>query len=88
MDDNAVSRAMKEMDDGYLAQDYYRRAKNMVELENGKEETFTYDNYSWTEHMSRKWGQWLKSPKSILDQLAKRGFKIEELSSDSEADDE
>jgi nitroreductase len=74
--DDEVSRAMKEMDDGYLAQDYYRKAKYMVELEEKKEETFTYDNYSWTEHMGRKWGQWLKSPQPLLEQMSKCGFRI------------
>ena len=35
-----------------------------------------YDNYSWTEHISRKWGQWYASPDELLEQLRLRGFKL------------
>jgi len=74
--DEEIEAAMKQMDDGYLAQEYYRKGKIKIPLEPGREETFTYDDYSWTEHISRKWGQWYESPKEILDQLAMRGFTI------------
>jgi nitroreductase len=69
-----IDQAMQQMDEGYLAQDYYRKGKIKIRLEPGREETFTYDNYSWTEHISRKWGQWYASPAELLRQLAKRGF--------------
>ena len=36
-----------------------------------------YENYSWNEHISRKWGQWLKDPKELLGQLEKCGFRVE-----------
>lgn len=78
MSDEMVKEAMKVMDEGYLAQGYYVRQKAKIRLENGKEETFSYDNYSWTEHISRKWGQWLTDPKELLDQLEKCGFKVGE----------
>jgi nitroreductase len=78
LSDEMVAQAMKEMDEGYLAQDYYRKEKAIIPLEGEREETFTFDNYSWTEHISRKWGQWYASPKELLEQLAKRGFKIGE----------
>jgi len=71
-----VEGAMQVMDEGYLAQDYYRRLKAQIKLEVERDETFTYDNYSWTEHMSRKWGQWLTDPKELLEQLEKCGFVI------------
>jgi nitroreductase len=71
-----VSRAMDQMDEGYLAQDYYRRANAKIPLEGDREETFTYDNYSWTEHISRKTGQWLESPEDLLRQMAKCGFHM------------
>jgi nitroreductase len=71
-----VDRAMQQMDDGYLAQDYYRKGKSKIRLETSREETFTYDNYSWSEHISRKWGQWYASPQELLTQLAQRGFEI------------
>ena len=76
LDQDAVSKAMREMDDGYLAQDYYRNLNAKIPLEESRQETFTYDNYSWTEHICRKWGQWYPDPKQLLKQLAKRGFYI------------
>jgi nitroreductase len=74
--DEMVTQAMQVMDDGYLAQDYYRRQKALIPLEGEREETFTLDDYSWTEHISRKWGQWYASPDELLEQMAKCGFKI------------
>lgn len=74
--DEQVKEAMKVMDEGYLAQDYYRKLKARIRLEKGREETFTYENYSWTEHISRKWGQWYESPAELLEQLEKRGFNL------------
>jgi len=76
--DEQVAEAMQVMDDGYLEQGYYRKQKAKIRLETERPETFTYDNYSWTEHISRKWGQWYHSPKELLEQLHKRGFLIGE----------
>jgi len=76
--DEQVAEAMKVMDEGYLAQGYYRKQKAKIKLETEREETYTYDNYSWTEHISRKWGQWIHSPKELLEQLQKRGFSFQE----------
>ena len=75
--DEMIEKAMNAMDEGYLAQDYYRRQKAKIKLETGRKETFTYDTYSWTEHISRKWGQWLADPGELLDQLEKCGFRIQ-----------
>jgi hypothetical protein len=36
----------------------------------------TYDDYSWTEHISRKTGQWEPSPDRLLEQFAACGFII------------
>jgi hypothetical protein len=77
LDDGTVSRAMSAMDEGYLAQDYYRAQKAKISLEKGpRKETYTYDSYSWTEHISRKWGQWHLDPAELMEQLEKRGFFI------------
>jgi nitroreductase len=76
MTDDEVHEAMKQMDEGYLAQEYYRKLKVKIRLEGEREETFTFDNYSWTEHISRKWGQWYESPAELLTQLNERGFKV------------
>ena len=76
--DEMVTRAMQSMDEGYLSQGYYLKQKAKIEIEvEGKDETFTYQDYSWTEHISRKWGQWLADPADLLEQLAACGFGIE-----------
>ncbi len=74
--DDMVDRAMKVMDEGYLAQDYYRTLRAKIKLEVDKRETFTYANYSWTEHISRKWGQWMNDLDEMLEQLDACGFGI------------
>ena len=74
--DEQAERAKAEMDEGYLAQDYYRQRRAMIKLEGDREETFTYDTYSWTEHISRKTGQWGQSADELLTQFAKCGFHI------------
>jgi FMN reductase (NADPH) len=75
-DESLLVNAMQVMDLGYLAQDYYRRAKYIIPLEEGRPETCTFDNYSWTEHISRKIGQWQKSSKSIRAAFRKCGFNF------------
>lgn len=74
-----IDEAMDEMDDGYLAQDYYRKADYIIPLEGDREELFTFDDYSWTEHISRKWGQWFSSPENLLNQLSACGFQLAEI---------
>jgi len=71
-----VSAAASAMDEGYLAQGYYRRAGLMLPLEPGRAETFDLTTYSWTEHISRKLGQWTPDPQELLGQLEKRGFRL------------
>ncbi|MDP8268340.1 MAG: nitroreductase family protein [Candidatus Tenebribacter davisii] len=72
--DEQIEKAMKKMDEGYLAQDYYKNGKLMIKLENEREETFNEKTYSWTEHISRKWGQWLDDPAEMEEILTKYGF--------------
>jgi nitroreductase len=74
--DAMIDNAMRVMDEGYLAQGYYKKQRAKIKLEAGREETFTYDSYSWTEHISRKWGQWLSDPEGLLDQMEKCGFVV------------
>lgn len=75
--EEAVTKAMRCMDEGYLAQDYYRKNRVKIPLEGPRKESFTYDDYSWTEHICRKWGQWDPDAKELLGQLERRGFRIE-----------
>ena len=71
-----IRTAMAEMDGGYLAQDYYRRAGTQLSLQGDREETFTFDDYSWTEHICRKTGQWHLSLEDLLEPLRRCGFRI------------
>jgi len=83
-DHEAIERAMAVMDEGYLAQDYYRKSDYKVPLSEGREESFTFENYSWTEHISRKAGQWHASPQDLLVQLTKCGFNISGAQNESD----
>ena len=74
--DDTISKAMEEMDSGYLRQDYYRKANYMIPLSEGMKETFDFDNYSWTEHISRKLGLWGEDPEDLLRSLELCGFSI------------
>ncbi len=75
LDDELVQHSMDVMDEGYLAQDYYLDLKAMIALQGDREETFTYDTYSWTEHICRKWGQNLFPP-NLLQQFERCGFDL------------
>lgn len=75
--DEQVVEAMKIMDDGYLAQGYYASQKIKIRIESEREDTFSFDDYSWTEHISRKWGQWYQSPNELLDELKSQGFNLD-----------
>ena len=77
LDEGAIERAKKKMDDGYLSQDYYSSMNAKIDLIGDREEKFDYDTYSWTEHISRKLGQWQPSPEELLEQFRKRGFNIQ-----------
>ncbi len=79
MTDDMVERAMQVMDEGYLAQGYYRKQRAKIKLVVDRKETFTYENYSWTEHISRKWGQWDADPEELLGQLRACGFGIDSV---------
>jgi len=72
--DEEIRAAMDAMDDGYLSQDYYRDVR--IPLEAGRRESFTRATYSWTEHMGRKWGQWLRDPEDLLAPLRRCGFDL------------
>ena len=76
-DEQTLQHAMRVMDEGYLAQDYYRKANYIIPPGKVHPETYTFDTYSWTEHISRKEGQWLADPADLLEQLAACGFSLD-----------
>jgi FMN reductase (NADPH) len=74
--EETLENAMQVMDEGYLRQDYYRKANYIIPLDGEREETYTFENYSWTEHISRKIGLWQRSVEQILKAFEKCGFKL------------
>lgn len=79
MTDEMVKSAMEEMDRGYLEQDYYRNAGFMIPLaDKSRPEEYTFDNYGWTEHISRKMGQWSTDPGELLEQFRLCGLPLNE----------
>jgi len=73
--EKTIKEAMDQMDHGYIEQDYYLKQKAMIKLTGGRKEKYTYDDYSWTEHICRKWGQQF-FPNTLIDQLEICGFNI------------
>jgi nitroreductase len=71
-----IVKAMRVMDEGYLAQDYYRKANYQIPLPRDREETYTFEDYGWTEHISRKVGLWLLSLSDLVEPLAQCGFHV------------
>ena len=88
LDEAAIQEAMQVMDEGYLAQDYYRKANYIIPLKGDRLETYTFENYSWTEHISRKLGLWQRSPNRILSAFEQCGFHIPSLGQEAVEDDE
>ncbi|MCF7890097.1 nitroreductase family protein [Candidatus Bipolaricaulota bacterium] len=76
LDDDRLYRAMEKMDEGYMNQDYYEENDAKIPLQGNQEDEHTYESYGWTEHISRKWGQWHKDPAEILEQFKKCGFDV------------
>ncbi len=72
--DNQISAAMQVMDDGYLAQGYYKKQRIKIPLQGKRPESYDFSNYSWTEHISRKAGLWLDDPNELIIQLEKCGI--------------
>lgn len=70
-----VQAAMEQMDQGYLKQHYYHNLNAMIKLTGERHETYSYKDYSWSEHISRKWGQQY-FPNTLLQQIEICGFKI------------
>jgi FMN reductase (NADPH) len=71
-----LARAMHAMDEGYLAQDYYRKLGARVAVPEGREDRVDERDYSWTEHISRKL-QWMEDPAKLRASLRRCGFDLE-----------
>ncbi len=73
--DEDVDEAMRAMDEGFLAAGYYRKGKLKLPVPEGREDPFTFDDYSWTEHISRKL-QWSPDSSKLRENLAACGFVV------------
>ena len=71
-----VEKAMEIMDEGYLEQDYYRKRNGKIPITGNKEDNYSYEDYSWTEHISRKWGQRFKDTEKLKNIIKTCGFEI------------
>jgi FMN reductase (NADPH) len=71
-----IEQAMKIMDEGYVGQQYYKKAGYMIDPTTVKEEDHSFDNYGWTEHISRKLGLWMDDIEAQKALLRERGFDI------------
>lgn len=76
LNDEMIEEAMSVMDEGYLEQDYYRSLKAKIKLPDNMQEQYTYDDYSWTEHICRKWGLWAEDLDELKTILKHRGFQL------------
>ncbi len=75
LSESEVEECMKEMDEGYLTQGYYIKAKAKIPLKEG-DDTIDYDKYSWSEHISRKFSQRRWSGETLLSIIKKHGFDL------------
>ena len=73
--DEDIKTCMKGMDEGFIAQGYYIKAKTKVDLID-KEDTIGFDKYSWSEHISRKFRSAFKRGDPLIDILRRHGFDL------------
>lgn len=70
-----IKVCMKKMDEGFIAQGYYIKARTKVDLVD-KEDTIGFDKYSWSEHISRKFRSAFKRGDPLIDILRRHGFDL------------
>ncbi|MBY8998165.1 MAG: nitroreductase family protein [Candidatus Thorarchaeota archaeon] len=73
--DEDIKICMKGMDEGFIAQGYYIKAKTKVDLVD-QEDTIGFDKYSWSEHISRKFRSAFKRGDPLIDILRRHGFDL------------
>ena len=75
LDEQDTDRALRVMDAGLLREGYYRKLNAKIPA--GDADEISYDKYSWSEHVSRKYGQ---RRRSFMDELKKllasQGIKV------------
>ncbi len=77
MDDEDTERALKVMDAGLLREGYYKKLNARIPAEDETKES-SYDEYGWSDHVSRKYGKRRRSFMSQLkESLARQGIDLE-----------
>lgn len=78
LSDDQVARAMSVMDAGLIREGYYSRLNAKIPLREGKsEDTVTYEQYGWSEHVSRKYGEHGdRSTGGTLAHLKRQGIEL------------
>ena len=72
-----IQDCMKAMDEGYMAQGYYIKARAKIPLKEGKDD-IDYDRYTWSEHLRRKFAQGAITKEPLLSTIKRHGFKFDE----------
>lgn len=72
-----IKECMKAMDEGYLAQGYYIKERIKIPLPEGQVDKIDFDEYSWTEHISRKMIKRERRAEPLVDIIRRHGFNIE-----------
>jgi len=74
---NEVAEAMDVMDAGLLREGYYARLNAKIPLRDGRKDRVDYDEYGWSEHVSRKYGEHGREMTSgLLGKLRRRGINL------------
>jgi nitroreductase len=72
-----LQECMKQMDKGYLEQGYYKNMNAKIPLsEKIGEDTYNFDNYSWSEHIVRKVIQGGWKDETLLSIMRRYGFNL------------
>ena len=76
LNEEEIGECMKAMDEGYLTQGYYIKNRAKVPLPEGQEDTIDFDEYSWSEHISRKHLWQRHDDETLINVIRKHGFNI------------
>ena len=74
LSESEIQEAMQVMDEGYLAQNYYVKLGAKIPLRRVKDE-ISLEEYSWCEHISRKYCQGRWTEETLATIIGRYGFR-------------
>jgi len=78
LDEAAVAAAMEVMDAGLIREGYYQKNNAKIPLRQGNDPV-GYEEYGWSEHMSRKYGEHgVAKTAGLREYLERQGIGVEE----------